>query len=292
MEKKKIIPKLKNKYRFIIYNDSSFAEIFSLRLSLLNTYVVLAGGFILFVIITFFVIYLTPLKQFVASDVYVAKSKLYKNTLKIDSLESIIIAQNLQYKRIQLILAGKDDSLFSVKDKKYPSNINLLEQKKELNYIKAKADSILRADFEDRNRFNVMQGKTTHKEQLSNLYLYPPLKNGIITKAFKETSNEDLGVDITAKAYSHIMATASGTIISINWSIENGYKIIIQHENNLVSCYKNTSDPLKKVGEKVKRGEAIAILKQKGIKTTEKPYLHFELWHEGIPLNPKDFVSF
>ncbi len=290
MAKKRFIPKLKNRYRFIIYNDSTFAEIFSLRLSLLNTYVVLVGGALLFIIIGIFIACFTPIQQFFRPDEQIAKSKLYQNTLRIDSLENILLVQDLQYKRMQLILAGKDSLLQNPKDTLLLQNANSSKKQKQINYIRAKADSILRAEFEAQNRFNVTQGKAIKEGQVFNLYLYPPVKNGIINNSPKEENN-NAGVYIRAKAHSHIMATSEGTVINTDWSIEDGYTIIIQHDNNLISVYKHTAELLKKVGDKVQRGEAIAILGSTG-NTSTPPHLLFELWHKGIPLNPKDFISF
>ncbi len=291
MTKRNISPKLKNKYRFIIYNDTSFAEIFSLRLSLLNTYVIVSGGILLCLIIGLLLVLFTPLRQFIAPNEYAVKSKLYQNTLKIDSLENILLAQDLQYKRVQLLLAGKEDLLLKEDKKNAFTAVPFSQNKKELKHIRAKADSILRAEFESENRFNVTQGQTTKKGEVFNLYLYPPVKNGIINISNKGVYNQHIGVDIRAKAHSHVMATAEGTVINADWSLEDGYTLVIQHDNNLISSYKYNAELLKKVGDKVKRGEAIAILGNADKKAVS-PYLHFELWHKGVSLNPKDFISF
>jgi murein DD-endopeptidase MepM/ murein hydrolase activator NlpD len=41
----------------------------------------------------------------------------------------------------------------------------------------------------------------------------------------------------------------------------------------------------------VRGGEAIAIIGNTG-ELTDGPHLHFELWHQGKPVNPTDFVDF
>ena len=65
----------------------------------------------------------------------------------------------------------------------------------------------------------------------------------------------------------------------------------IQHESNLVSVYKHNAELLKKTGDKVNAGEAIAIVGNTG-ELTSGPHLHFELWHEGKPLNPEQYIDF
>ena len=67
--------------------------------------------------------------------------------------------------------------------------------------------------------------------------------------------------------------------------------IQIQHDNNLVSIYKHNSELLKKIGNHVIAGEAIAIIGNSG-ELTSGPHLHFELWHNGTPINPEDYIAF
>ena len=72
---------------------------------------------------------------------------------------------------------------------------------------------------------------------------------------------------------------------------ETGYVIVIQHKNDYLSQYKHNSILLKKVGDFVLAGEHIAIIGNSG-ELSSGPHLHFELWHKGIPVNPKDYISF
>jgi murein DD-endopeptidase MepM/ murein hydrolase activator NlpD len=59
----------------------------------------------------------------------------------------------------------------------------------------------------------------------------------------------------------------------------------------MVSIYKHNSELLKKVGNHVTAGEAIAIIGNSG-ELTSGPHLHFELWHNGTPIDPEDYVAF
>lgn len=291
MAKKKIIRKLKNKYRFIIYNDGTFAEVFSLRLSLFNTYVLLVGGAIIFIIIGIFLVTFTPVKRILPSSEYQIKSTLYKNTILIDSLEQQLLAQQNHYKRIHFILNGQDSLLKNPDDTIKPGNTTLANENREINYVKSAEDSLLRATVEAEDRFNVTYGKASKKEQIFSLFLYPPINNGVVTASYQKSSLQHFGIDIAAQEDTHVMATAEGTIISANWSVEAGYSIIIQHDGNLISYYKHNDKLLKNVGEHVERGEAIAILGNTG-EHSSGPYLHFELWYNGTALAPLDYISF
>ncbi|HRG91008.1 MAG TPA: M23 family metallopeptidase, partial [Chitinophagales bacterium] len=69
------------------------------------------------------------------------------------------------------------------------------------------------------------------------------------------------------------------------------YVITVQHANDLVSIYKHNSKLLKKTGAYIKAGEVIAVVGNTGELSTG-PHLHFELWHKGRSLNPKDYIAF
>ena len=67
--------------------------------------------------------------------------------------------------------------------------------------------------------------------------------------------------------------------------------IAIQHAYGLTTFYKHNSVLLKRIGDKVEVGEAIAIVGSTG-ELTSGPHLHFELWDKGRPLNPAEYVVF
>jgi murein DD-endopeptidase MepM/ murein hydrolase activator NlpD len=63
----------------------------------------------------------------------------------------------------------------------------------------------------------------------------------------------------------------------------------IQHDNNIVSFYKHNSVILKKEGSKVRAGEVVGIVGDSGALSTG-PHLHFELWINGIPIDPEKYM--
>jgi murein DD-endopeptidase MepM/ murein hydrolase activator NlpD len=96
------------------------------------------------------------------------------------------------------------------------------------------------------------------------------------------------GVDIAAAKDTPIKAVDDGTVIIASYTAETGYILQIQHDNDLISVYKHNSVLLKKQGEKVRAGEAIAIIGETG-EYSSGPHLHFEMWRNGIALNPESF---
>ncbi len=104
-------------------------------------------------------------------------------------------------------------------------------------------------------------------------------------------ADEHYGVDVIAQKNEAIKAALDGTVILSSWTPETGNVIQLQHENNLISIYKHNSVLLKKAGEKVRAGEAIAIIGESGELSTGT-HLHFELWYNGNPIDPQDYMIF
>jgi murein DD-endopeptidase MepM/ murein hydrolase activator NlpD len=113
---------------------------------------------------------------------------------------------------------------------------------------------------------------------------------GIVTDTFAPARSH-FGTDIAATKGSVIQATRNGTVIMSTWSADTGHMIGIQHDNNLVSWYKHNSARLKNLGDRVQAGEAIAVIGNSG-EMSSGPHLHFELWYNGQPVNPQNYIQF
>ena len=94
------------------------------------------------------------------------------------------------------------------------------------------------------------------------------------------------GVDLVAKERARISSVLDGTVVLCKWGPETGHVIGIQHQNGYFSLYKHNSVILKSVGDFVSVGEHVAVIGNSG-ELSSGPHLHFELWHEGIPVNPE-----
>ena len=98
-------------------------------------------------------------------------------------------------------------------------------------------------------------------------------------------------MDLVGQPNSRISAVLGGTVLFAGWTIQAGHVIFLLHGNNLTSAYMHNAELLKKTGDQVKAGEAIAIIGNTGELTTG-PHLHFELWHNGIPVDPEKYIVF
>ena len=80
-------------------------------------------------------------------------------------------------------------------------------------------------------------------------------------------------------------------VILSEWTIDTGFVIVLEHSFNLISVYKHNSSGLISQGDYVKSGQAIALSGNTGELTTG-PHLHFELWNNGNPVDPLEYISF
>lgn len=103
----------------------------------------------------------------------------------------------------------------------------------------------------------------------------------------KKTFHE--GVDFPAKPGTPIKAAAGGIVVYSDYHSDYGNMVEIDHGNGLVSRYAHASKRDVSVGQLVLKGQKIAEIGSTGRSTG--PHLHFEIRHNGVPLNPSRFLQ-
>lgn len=111
---------------------------------------------------------------------------------------------------------------------------------------------------------------------------------GFISQEF-DLSRQHLGIDIASKRGSPVQAPADGYVIYTGWTYEDGNTLVIAHGSGFLTVYKHNQDLLKTIASPVRRGEAIALLGTSG-RTSQGPHLHFEVWKDGIPRDPRELL--
>jgi murein DD-endopeptidase MepM/ murein hydrolase activator NlpD len=112
--------------------------------------------------------------------------------------------------------------------------------------------------------------------------------SGFFTNGFDPNQNH-FGIDIAGKQGSSVIAAAAGDIVFAGWTFDYGFTVIIAHDRGYVTVYKHNQEVVKTTGTSVKRGELIAFLGNTG-ETSSGPHLHFEVWKNGIPENPINYL--
>lgn len=281
--KESVFDKLRYKYRLVILNDDTFEEKLSFKLSRLNVFVITGVSAILLIAGTTLLIALTPLREYIPGY---SSARLRRQAFdlvrKTDSIDVQLAYQQRYLNAIHNIVSGdiSDTSALAPPEQvaQLPSNEQLAATEEEKR---------LREKVEEEERFNVAPPRSGRN--LQNLGFFTPLK-GVVSSSYS-AEEEHLAVDILAPENSAIKACLDGHVLLAEWTAETGHIIMLQHANGLISVYKHNSALLKRQGDLVKAGEAIAIIGNSGELTTG-PHLHFELWHEGNPLDPELFMRF
>tara|TARA_B000000477_G_scaffold123799_1_gene129956 strand:+ start:1015 stop:1761 length:747 start_codon:yes stop_codon:yes gene_type:complete len=110
--------------------------------------------------------------------------------------------------------------------------------------------------------------------------------NGIISKEF-DLSTLHFGIDIVSDESTPIIAIANGVVIYSDFSRELGNGVVIDHQNGYYSHYYHNEENFVKKNEKIDKGMLIAKLGNTGVSTG--PHLHFEIWKDGVPIDPLTF---
>ena len=272
-------------------HDESGRPILNFKLNLLNLILVIIGIALLLIVITTFIIAFTPLREYIPgyTDTNLNR-EVYQLNLRADSIERELQKKEIYFDNLKKVVEGYDfaaDSVLATLDIYKPLPKGVTDT---ITLKKSMQDSMLRAEYEAQNQYNLFGDDYLPPTKPSSLLknFYVPL-NGTVINAFGPEHGH-YGIDIVSDGDQIINATLDGTVVFANWSIDNGYCIGIQHEDSYFSIYKHNATLLKKEGEYVKAGEAIAILGGSGNANTTE-HLHFELWHNGIVLNPADYMT-
>ena len=280
--------RLTNRYLLIVRNEEDFAE--------KTTYTFTYAKLILFIVLTGVILFIaslftvsTLLEQWFDPRYAQAEAnrQLIELSLAVDSLEVEVERKNEFIRTFQHIVRG--DSVMDTESSYLAqAGDRKTEEVGKASTEISEIDAQFRQEFEESD-IGLLTVSGASANQLDELFFFSPLP-GIISAPYS-TKNSHYGVDIVSKKNEPIKSIADGTVLLASWTQDAGYVIAVQHRSNVISVYKHNSSLLKKSGDFVSAGDVIAIIGNTGELTTG-PHLHFELWYNGNPMNPEEFVSF
>ena len=212
-----------------------------------------------------------------------SKKEAVANAIKIDSLENAVIRWNVYAEHLSRVLTGQSsvdfDSLVRAGSARYLSDKDAAEL--------VRQDSVLRETVLKEEQFGV-SALGERELPIEGMHFFTPIK-GVVATGFDRVLHPS--VDITAPTGAVVSAVLDGTVVFTAWDAEQGYVIIIQHHDDLLSVYTNNQKLLRGSGDEVKAGTPIALVG--GTSRLEgAEHLHFELWHRGESLDPTRYIGF
>jgi len=281
-KKRKLKQKLTDKYRLVILNEDTFQERFSLKLSRLNVFVFSGVFSILLIVLTTLLIAFTGIREYIPGYSSTAlKKKATRLTYEADSLRNRLAVIESYTRALKPVLTGdiEPEKIDSITTEMQTIVVD------ESKLQATKQDSLFREKIDNKDLFPLYEGG---ENRIKNVFFSP--LTGTISQPF-DLNEKHYAIDIVAQTGTPVKAVADGTVILAEWTAETGYVITIQHPNEFISVYKHNGTLLKEQGDVVKSGEAIASVGSTGELTTG-PHLHFELWNNGFPVNPTNYIDF
>lgn len=269
--KRSLLERLQDNYRLVVIDDDDLKEVNTFKFNLLTLYILLSTLLVLIGALAVALIFFTPIKRMIPGFAVGADNSQYiEMRRKVDELEELMQAQEAYNKGISNLLKGSAS----------PGDV---PQKTETG--NNTAEETTAKPMTTVNTASMQEASKT--KELNQLVFASPLSGTVSAKFDPEI--EHFGSDITAPKNTAVKSIMSGIVISAEWNVDGGNTVMIQHPRNLVSVYKHNSSLLVKTGDLVKASQAVAIIGNTG-RLTNGPHLHLELWFNGFPINPENYI--
>lgn len=232
---------------------------------------------IVFIILLMLVAY-TPLLDMLPgyrTDASKSRQTLIRTLIRVDSLERKMNEMLIYNENRILVVDGKTPTMSSVRNDSVTFNKNLVPP--------STADTLFRRQMENDRHYTL----NTSSQQHSSINASKPME-GIISERF-DAKGGLFGIRMASSPESQVMSIAPGTVLAVDWLPESGYSIAIQHDNNIVSVYRNLSGAIISKGQRVNTSE---ILGYSAVEEQAELMFEFEMWMGGKPLNPESYILF
>ncbi|MCE1200160.1 MAG: M23 family metallopeptidase, partial [Marinilabiliales bacterium] len=238
---------LKDPYRIVIFNDLNLHIIKQIRFSARTMLLGLTGAIVTIIMAVTILIAFTPLREYIPGyPTGKMRQRLIDNALVTDSLEQRLSQYDRYIHDMKAMLSGEStrDTVIR-RDSIVRPNLNAMKRMNQ--------DSLFKDELEQ-EQFNVRLGQDgSRKSGIASLLFFPPLKGMISSR--QDLTTGHYGVDVVAKLNSRISSALDGTVIFAEYTMDTGYVIMVQHEQNIITVYKHNAELLKKQGDKVRAGE-------------------------------------
>ena len=261
------------KIRITINEDETHRTLWKAKASPRHLVLMSLAALILLGVFFWFVIAYTPLRTLIPGypDARSRKAAI-ENALRIDSLETSISRWYLYAEDLRRVLSGEPsmgiDSITRIAARPVPDGF-------------AAQDSLLRAEVVSEEQFALRSSKSS--SGIDGQHFFTPL-SGVVSFRYDRITHPY--IDVTAPANSPVKAVLDGTVISASYSEYDGYSLILQHADNIISVYRHCDRLLCRAGDRPAAGSAVAFM------GSGDGHLHFELWYAGEPVNPETYINF
>ena len=275
----------KHRLRVTVFDESSYSEIRVFNGTPRNWagWLVLVVGVV--VGLTYLAVAHTPLCEWVVPG-YVAESTredMRETRAMADSLTRLLARQEMSLTAC-VLLAG--DSGVGIPSRSLRPLVLPVGVAFHLETGAGEGEMALRSQIDQEDRFALQRKSSDGNASIGFPFL--PLAGSI--SSGMNVGIGHLGIDLVAPEGTAVQAVDDGSVLFSSYTVETGYTLLIQHRGERVSVYKHCASLLKRQGDLVSGGEAVALMGNTGELTTG-PHLHFEWWVRGRPLDPTPWLG-
>ena len=234
--------------------------------------------FIVFIILLTLVAY-TPLLDMMPgyrTDATRSRQTLIRTLIRVDSLEQKMNDMLIYNENRILVVDGKMPTMSSVRNDSTTFDKSIVPP--------SQADTLFRRQMENDRRYTLNAGKS---QQITKISAVKPME-GIVSEGFNAKVGL-FGIRMAAAPESEVVAVADGTVIAVDWSPEGGNTVVLQHDNGMMTIYRNLSGAIATKGHRVSESEVIGY---SSVEDQADKMFEFEMWMGGKPLNPQSYILF
>ena len=279
-------------FRLTLHEEFTFSERWQFPVTRGGVVLGLAGSVAAVVLLTYFVVARTPLREALVPGYLAEDARAAAATARADAdkLEADLVQQEAYLANLRRIFSGDlpegDDRASGVR----PDTVSAEEaasMEALLDRVGAlsTADTALRNQIAREDRYALDRKRFADRSDRGIPFL--PV-DGTVSAGFDAAAGH-YGIDFVAPAGSLVHAADDGTVLFAGFTVDGGYTVILQHARNRTSVYQHNASLLHTTGDRVRAGDPIAVIGNTGRLSTG-PHCHFEWWVDGSPLNPKTWL--
>lgn len=268
-------------FRLTILNENTLDMLFTMRLTKTKMWLYSVSVLAIVCLLFYIVLFATPIRHILPGYLDPKlKQQMLTDAFRLDALSQELDKQEAYLSVVKDMMSGEYEMDTTI-------NLDsLAEQQAVILKETSELEKQYRQQYEEREKYNL----TAFSPPVSTdgLLFYMPI-NGKVSRHYNQ-DEKHYAIDLSTTSRQAVMSVLDGRIIMASYTPDDDYVVMVQHNNDFVSVYRQLTEVLKTVGDEVKAGEAMAFVGRNASKSNS--HLHFELWHKGHPLNPEEYILF
>jgi len=251
----------------------------------------------------FFMIFPSPREKQLIEQKESLEAQLQIIDQKVDQMQVVMTDMAQRDDNLYRVLFGAEPIPLAVRQGA-TKKISYYEDLAQMTNSQLAADLQLKVDVLEKemyvqaNSFNeILDMAKSQETRMDNIPAIQPVLNkdlkhvasgwGFRIHPIYHTRKFHYGMDFSAKTGTDVFATGNAKVVYVGWRQGFGNTVILDHDYGYQTLYAHLFKSLVRVGQKVKRGDVIALVGNTG--ASVGPHLHYEVHLNGHPVDPRNY---